>query len=44
MSMLADLYSTADPLEFIRSRKEGCGEAANELFETYVEASYPEGL
>ncbi len=43
MSMLEDLYSTADPVQFIRSRKSGCGEAANELFDEYVYQTYPDG-
>jgi hypothetical protein len=42
--MLEDLYATADPTEFIRSRREGCGAEANQLFDSYVAASYPGGF
>jgi hypothetical protein len=43
-AMLEDLYATADPTEFIRSRREGCGAEANQLFDSYVAASYPGGF
>lgn len=44
MGMLADLYSTEDPVQFIRSREDGCGAEANELFDEYVQQSYPDGF
>ncbi|MBW2262385.1 MAG: M15 family metallopeptidase [Deltaproteobacteria bacterium] len=39
-SLLGDLYAAPDPVAFIRSRKDGCGAAANALFDSYVEANY----
>jgi hypothetical protein len=42
--MLEELYATPDPTEFVRARKDGCGAAANELFDAYVEENYPDGL
>jgi hypothetical protein len=44
MSMLTDLYAQDDPVEFIRSRRQGCGTEANDLFDEYLEKSYPDGF
>ncbi len=43
-SMLADLYATPDPADFVRARADGCGAKAATLFDDYLETAYPGGF